>query len=207
MFESLTDLVSGSPWTYAFLFAVSGLDVIIPLVPSETSVITAGVLAASGDLNIGLIILVAACGAVLGDNVAYGLGNLLEGFVRGRLFGGGRKRRLEQAERALVERGPYLIIIGRFIPGGRTAVTFACGLLRFRWRRFIVFDVAAGILWATYSGLVGYFGGKAFEDSPIKGILLALGIAFGIAAVVEFVRWRRRREVRQRMAGDSVDHG
>ena len=60
MFESLTEYVSGSPWTYAFLFAIAALDVIIPLVPSETSVILAGVLASTGDLNLVLVILFAA---------------------------------------------------------------------------------------------------------------------------------------------------
>ena len=63
MFESLTEYVSGSPWTYLFLFVVAALDAIIPLVPSETSVILAGVLASTGDLNLVLVILFAAAGA------------------------------------------------------------------------------------------------------------------------------------------------
>ena len=74
MLESLTDFVSGSPWTYAFLFAVSALDAVIPLVPSETSVITAGVLASSGDLILVLVILLAAAGAIVGDNCSYWIG-------------------------------------------------------------------------------------------------------------------------------------
>ena len=65
MFESLTEYVSGSPWTYAFLFAVSALDVIIPLVPSETLVVTAGVLASSGDMSLPLVIVCGALGAFL----------------------------------------------------------------------------------------------------------------------------------------------
>ncbi len=67
MFESLTEYVSGSPWTYAFLFAVSALDVVFPVVPSEASVITAGVLASSGDLILVLVIVLAAAGAILGN--------------------------------------------------------------------------------------------------------------------------------------------
>ena len=75
----------------------------------------------------------------------------------------------------LEERGGYLIVIARFIPGGRTAATFAAGSLDWPWRRFIVFDVAAGAIWGSYAGLLGYFGGKTFKDSPFKGFLVAFG--------------------------------
>ncbi len=195
MFDELTDYVSGSPWTYAFLFAVSALDVLVPLVPSETSVITAGVLSGSGDLMLPLVILFAAAGAILGDNTAYAIGRLAGGWVRRRFFSGDQRERLEWAEKNLRERGGYLIVDGRFIPGGRSAVTLTAGLLEMPWRRFIVFDVAAGLVWASYAGLLGYFGGKTFEEEPWKGLILAFAIAFGVVGAVETVRWLRRRRL------------
>lgn len=210
MFDSLLDVVSSSPWTYAVIFLFAFLDVIVTVVPSETAVITAGVLAATGDLEIWLIIPLAALGAILGDNTGYAIGRFFERFVLDRLFKGERRRHLERAERALTERGGYLIVIGRFIPGGRTAVAVGSGVLHFPWRRFIVWDVAAGFLWATYAGLIGYFGGKAFEEEPWKGILLALGIAFAVAATVEGYRyWRRRsgKRVGRAATSDGVDRG
>jgi membrane protein DedA with SNARE-associated domain len=191
--ESLTDFVSGSPWTYAFLFAVSALDAIIPLVPSETSVIAAGVLASSGDLVLWLVILFAACGAILGDNTSYAIGRTAGHRIAERVFVGTKHKRLEQAERGLAERGGYLIVVGRFIPGGRTAVTLAAGTLEYPWRRFIAFDTLAGFIWASYAACLGYFGGKTFEESPLKGLALAFGVAFGVAVGVETVRWLRRR--------------
>jgi len=193
--NSLLDLIGSSDWTYAFLFLFAALDAVFPIVPSETAVVTAGVLAASGRLELSLIIVAAAGGAIVGDNVGYLIGRKLEPFVKRRLFSGERERRLEWAERALRERGGYLIIIARFIPGGRTAMTVGAGVLRYPWPRFFAFDLLAGILWASYAALIGYFGGKAFENSPLKGILLALGIAFGIAACVEGYRYLRRRRV------------
>jgi membrane protein DedA with SNARE-associated domain len=191
--ESLTDVVSGSPWTYAFLFAVSALDAIIPLVPSETSVIAAGVLASSGDLVLGLVILCAAAGAILGDNTSYAIGRTAGHRIAERVFVGTKHKRLEQAERGLAERGGYLIVVARFIPGGRTAVTLAAGTLEYPWRRFIAFDTLAGFIWASYAACLGYFGGKTFEESPLKGLALAFGVAFGVAVTVEVVRWIRRR--------------
>jgi membrane-associated protein len=178
VFESLTQYVSGSPWTYAFLFAVAALDVIIPLVPSETSVILAGVL-----------------GAILGDNTAYWIGRKAGHRLVARWFKGERRKRIEWAEEQIQDRGGYLILIGRFIPGGRTVVTLTCGLLEMAWHRFIRFDVAAGFLWAGYAAMLGYFGGRAFEEQPWKGFLLAFGIALAITGAVELYRWLKRRGV------------
>jgi membrane-associated protein len=195
MFESLTEHVSGSPWTYAFLFAIAALDVIIPLVPSETSVILAGVLASTGDLNLILVILSAAAGAVTGDNISYWIGRKVGHRIVDRFFKGERRKQVDWAHRQVEQRGGYLIVIGRFIPGGRTAVTLSCGMLEMRWRRFIAFDVAAGLVWGTYAALLGYVGGTTFEEDPLKGFLLAFAVALLVAGVIEAVRWYRRRRV------------
>ena len=174
-FESLTEFVSGSPWTYAFLFFIAALDVIFPVVPSETSVIAAG--------------------AILGDNTAYGIGRTAGPGLVLRLFREKGEERLRWAEKSLETRGGYLIVVGRFIPGGRTAITLGAGTVRYPWRRFIAFDVAAGVIWASYAACLGYFGGRTFEENPLKGLALAFGIAVAVTAVVETVRWiRRRRE-------------
>ena len=215
MFNSLVDAIAGSGWAYGIVFLFALLDAVFPLVPSETAVITAGVLAANGKLSIELVILLAAVGALIGDNLAYWLGRSLTAVTENRLFSGSRRRHLERAERAIRARGGSLIIVGRFIPGGRTAITVAAGVVRYPWPKFLGFDAVAAILWATYSGLIGFFGGKAFEDSPLKGVLLALGIAFGIAAIVEVLRQRKRRRLRDEpedgrrpplpVAGERVD--
>jgi membrane protein DedA with SNARE-associated domain len=195
VFESLTEHVSGSPWTYAFLFGIAALDVIFPVVPSETSVILGGVLAATGDLLLGGVIACAAAGAILGDNTAYGIGRTLGHRIVERFFKGERRKRVDWAEKQVSERGGYLIVIGRFIPGGRTAVTLACGLLEMRWRRFISFDVVAGLLWASYAALLGFWGGRTFEENPLYGFLIAFAVAMGIAGAVELFRWLRKRGV------------
>jgi membrane protein DedA with SNARE-associated domain len=191
--EAFTDFVSGSPWTYAYLFAVSAIDAFFPIVPSETSVIAAGVLAANGDLVLVLVILVAAAGAIVGDNISYFIGRTVGHRIAARYFSGDRRKRLDQAERGLAQRGGYLILVARFIPGGRTAVTLAAGTLEFPWRRFIAWDIAAGVIWASYAASLGFFGGRTFEESPLKGLALAFGVALAVTAAVEAVRWVRRR--------------
>jgi len=188
VFESLTAHVSGSPWTYAFLFGIAALDVVFPLVPSETSVILGGVLAATGDLMLAGVIACAAAGAILGDNTAYGIGRTAGPRIVERFFKGERRKRIDWAEQQIGERGGYLIVVGRFIPGGRTAVTLACGLLEVRWHRFISFDIAAGLLWASYAALLGFWGGRTFEENPLYGFLIAFAVALAITGAVELYR-------------------
>jgi membrane protein DedA with SNARE-associated domain len=193
MFESFVDAVSGSSWTYGLVFLVAMLDAFFPVVPSETTVIAAGVVAADGGLHVPLIIACAAAGAIAGDNVSFGAGHFLGERIVEKIFTGKRKRLVDRAERMLDERGGYLIIIARFIPGGRTAATFAAGSLEWPWRRFMKFDVIAGAIWGTYATMLGYLGGKAFEKSPLKGFLLAFAIALAITGAVEAIRWYRKR--------------
>jgi membrane-associated protein len=194
MFQSIVDTISGSEWSYAIVFGVALLDAFFPLVPSETTVIAAGVLAAHGDLRIELVLIAAAAGAICGDNVTFWLGKTLGERVAEKLFSGARRRHLDRAHKMVEERGGYLIVIARFIPAGRTAVTFACGSLDWEWIRFIKYDVAAGVIWGSYASLLGYFGGKTFQDSPFKGFLVAFAVAIGITCGVEVVRWIRKRE-------------
>ncbi len=195
MFNELIDWVSGAWWSYPAIFTVAAVDAFFPLVPSETLAITGGVLAGTGDLSLPLVILAASGGALLGDNISYLLGHLLGERTVKRWFKSERSQRgFLWAERQLDERGTYLIIIARFIPGGRTAMTFAAGYVpTFPWRRFIVADVIACLIWGSYTALLGYFGGKAFEQHPERGLLAAFLIAISIAGTIELVRHLRAR--------------
>jgi membrane-associated protein len=194
-FGQISDWVSGNNWSYLIIFTVAVVDAFFPLVPSETTIVIGGTFAASGDLSLPLVILAGAAGAVVGDNISYGLGTLVGERTVKRWFSGEKAhKRFEWAERTLDERGAYIILIARFIPGGRTAVTFSAGYVHsLTWRRFIVYDVAAGLVWATYAALLGYFGGKTFEDHPLLGVGVALGIALSVGVVIEAVRHFRQR--------------
>jgi membrane-associated protein len=195
VFGHFTDLVANaSGWAYAILFVLALLDALVPIVPSETSVITAGVVSASGDLSLPLVVAFAAGGAIAGDNLAYFAGHRYGRRINERFFRSEKaQKRVAWAHRQVQERGGQLIVIARFIPAGRTAVTLSAGTLEYPWRRFIFFDTIAGVTWALYASLLGYFGGHAFEDAPWKGLLLAFAIAFAVTGAVELVRWLLRR--------------
>ncbi|MBF8185857.1 DedA family protein [Nonomuraea sp. K274] len=179
-----------SPWLYVALFALALLDGFFPIVPAETSVITAGVFAATGETNLALVIVVAALGAFAGDHISYLIGNKTGRRLRD-------KKAFVWARNALAERGGLVLVVARYIPGGRTATTLTMGAVRHPLRSFTFFDAIAAISWGVYSGLIGFFGGMAFENDPIKGLLLGLGIALSVTAIVEIVRWVRKRRAIQ----------
>jgi membrane-associated protein len=195
VFESIVDAVSGSDWSYLIVFAIAMLDAFFPVVPSEATAIAAGVVAGTGGLSVELVILCAALGAFVGDNISFGIGHFVGERVERRFFSSEKaQKRLDWARRTLDERGAYLIVVARFIPGGRTVTTFTAGLVEtFPWHRFLRYDAIACSIWGLYTVLLGYFGGRSFEEEPWKGLLLAFAIALLVTGAVEVVRHLRRR--------------
>jgi membrane-associated protein len=192
-FQGLIDLLTGSLWTYPLLFGICAGDALIPAFPSETAVIVCGIQAARGQLSLEWVIVWAAAGAYTGDNASYAVGRWLGTPTVKRFFSGEvAQGRLDWARKFLKERGSYILIVARFIPGGRTAATFTSGLVRLPWMtRFAPYIFAAAVLWSVYAALLGYLGGRLFEDQPIYALLVAFGIAAVITVGVE--GWRRIR--------------
>lgn len=199
MFDQLSHVVAeASGWAYVVVFLFALIDAMLPVVPSETAVITAGVVAAGGDLLLPIAIGAAFAGAFVGDVLTYVLGRRYGVRVTNRFFRSAKaQRRIDWTKRQLEQRGGELIAVARFIPGGRTVVTLTAGIAHFPWPRFAVFDAIAACIWAGYAGLLGYFGGQAFEHQVWKGLVFALGIALAVTLGTEGVRWllhHRRRQ-------------
>jgi membrane-associated protein len=193
--NGLIDLLTGSLWTYPLLFGICAGDAVLPLLPSETAMIVCGIQAARGQLSLGWVIAVGAAGAFAGDNTSYALGRFVGQPVIERFFSGERaRRRLDWARRFLEERGSYVLIVARFVPGGRTATTFTSGVVRLSWpMRFAPFILVAAVLWASYAALLGYLGGRVFRDQPVYALLVAFAIAALVYASAELIRWLRKR--------------
>jgi membrane protein DedA with SNARE-associated domain len=183
-------LDTASALSYLVALLVPALDALIPVLPSETAVIALGVgTAGSADPRIGLLVALAAVGAFLGDGAAYLVGRRFGPAIGRRLFAGKRGAgRRAWAQRSLDRFGARIIIVCRFIPGGRTAVTLTCGLIGYPRHRFFGATACAGIIWASYAFFLGRLGGKAFQDKPWLGLLLALVLALAVSLLIELVR-------------------
>ena len=197
--------------SYLVAFIFPALDAIIPAVPSETLVIALGVATAgSTDPRIALLVACAAAGAFVGDNVCYLLGQRFGPAVQRRFFTKpkGRAAR-EWAERSLDRFGAQLIVVCRFIPGGRTAVTLTCGVTGYPRRRFVPATAVAATIWALYAFFIGRIGGRAFENNPWVGLIIALGVTLAISALVELARhlWPSRPSPPSRRDAGEAEAG
>jgi membrane protein DedA with SNARE-associated domain len=200
VFDAIANAVSGSPWTYVLLVAVCAGDALLPALPSETMVIAAAVLAANGQLDVVLVVIAAAGGALLGDNAAYGVGHSGLRRLADRLVSRSEKTRrsLDWGRTQLERHGPWIILVARFIPGGRTATTYVAGTVGMPWkRRFLPADALAAALWGLYASALGYLGGAAFKDNLWLPMLIGAGASLLIGGAGELVR----RKVLERRTG------
>ena len=193
MFESAFDLLSESPEAYLIVFALALGDGIFPPSRARPALILAGLLSVVGELQLGWVIAAGALGAFAGDSLSYALGRYVGRPAQRRFLDGRRARAaLEWASGQLQTRGGMVVIVGRYIPGGRTAATFTAGMTHYPYRKFLAFDAVAAITWAAYASLLGYFGGRFFHHHVWAALLLAFGAAAAVAFAIEGVRrWRR----------------
>lgn len=153
----------------AIVFAESGL-LIGFFLPGDTLLFTAGFLAHQGVLgvNIHLMVLILFVAAVLGDNVGYWFGHK----VGRKLF---KKKdsvffhqeNLQRAERFYEKYGPLTLIIARFTPVVRTFAPIVAGVSSMNYRRFMVYNIVGGLLWAAGITYLGYYGGAFLEANGI----------------------------------------
>jgi membrane protein DedA with SNARE-associated domain len=198
--DLLADL---SALAYLLVLLLVAFDVVVPVLPSESAVILGGVLAWQGRLHPVPLVAAAAAGAIAGDHLSYSIGRWTQ---RGRPQPTRRgDRRMGKAERLQVwaarqldRRGIALLIVARFIPGGRTASTFMAGRTAYTLRRFTPATVGAGLLWATFATVLGYIGGQTFHEQTLLATGLGMVLAIGFAALVELVLSRRERRLRGR---------
>jgi membrane-associated protein len=183
---------SSANWFIAVIFIIALLDSVVPVVPSETTVIIGGVAAGAGDQNLLLVIVAGAVGAFIGDNLAYVIGRSFHGPIARRAE---RKpstqRRLDWAANQVRERGGLLLVTARFIPGGRTALTISCGLTQQPHGWFVKWVALAVTIWATYAAVLGAIFGRALQDNHTAAFLIAFVTALAINIVIELIRKRR----------------
>ena len=195
MFDDLSDL-SDSPASYLAVLALVTLDAVFPVAPSETALVTGGILIERGDLVAPLFVLAGACGAVLGDSILFGLGRRAGPGLQAKMFSSARAReRLGVAERLVHER-TWLLIASDFLPGGRTAAMFAAGALGLPACRFYLFIVPGALLWTVVYTLLGIAGGSLFEKGW-GAFAVSIGVAVAIGVVAEAIYRVRRRSLRR----------
>lgn len=186
---------AASPWLLLVMFAVAVIDGFFPPAPSETVLVAAAaVAAASGDLAVIVPLgLVAAAGAVIGDNIAYALGRKV-GITR---FAWMRRPRVAsafaRAQGALDRRSGALILGARYIPVGRVAVNMSAGALQYPWRRFLPLSVLAALTWSAHTIVIGLVAGNWIKDQPLLGAAMGVLLTLVLGLVIDRIAAARRR--------------
>lgn len=202
-FDWLKDY-SGSPWFYVVILVIAVLDSVIPIVPSETMVIIGGVSAGLHDLSWPAVVAVGAAGAFTGDLLSYTIGHRASDRLQRRYNRTEKgRRRLAWAERQIRGRGGLLLVTARFVPGGRTVLTLTCGITKQPRRWFGRWTAVAAVIWSSYATMLGFIGGRTFQDDHTKAFVVAFVTAIGATVLIETARFLLHRR-RGAHAGDGA---
>ncbi|PXA70375.1 DedA family protein [Cryobacterium arcticum] len=195
--EALNELVvswAQSPFVLLAVMVVVLIDGIFPPMPSEAVVVAlASIGLATGSPSPWTVLLAATVGSFLGDNLAFSIGRRVD-LARFRWTRGPRAMALlARARVALDRRGASVILTARFVPVGRVAVNVMAGSTGFSRRRFVLLSAVSAAAWAGYSVAVGMVAGAWLQDQPVLGALVAVVLALGCGAVIDWALRRSRR--------------
>jgi len=179
---------------WAVFFGVMLENAGVP-VPGETILLIAGYFASTGEFHLGLVMIIAATGAVVGDNIGFAIGHH---FGRNVLLRVGRfffltPKRFEHMENYFERHGNKTILVARFITGLRVFAALLAGASRkMPWRVFFVYNVAGALLWSVVITTLGYLFGQSLP-LLIKWVGRSGTILLVLAVVIAIIVWRVRK--------------
>jgi len=169
-------------WLYAILFLIVFVEtglVVMPLLPGDSLLFTAGVLAAdpANNFNIYLLIPLLILAALLGDNTNYFIGSKIGVRIFDLKWKLLKKEYLDQTHAFYEKHGGRALIMARFVPIVRTFAPFAAGLGTMTYRKFIVYCISGAVLWVSSISMAGYFlGSNEWVQENFEKVVL--GIVF-----------------------------
>jgi membrane protein DedA with SNARE-associated domain len=202
----LTGLVA--QYGYLTVFVIVGLESTGVPLPGETTLVAAGLYAgATHRLNIFGVVLAAAAGAILGDNLGYLVGHWggYRLLVRYGRYIRLSEKRIKIARYLFLRYGGEVVFFGRFTAILRTYAAFLAGTTRMPWRRFLFYNAAGGVVWASGYGGGAYLLGRQIER--VSGPLEIVFVLVGVVAVVVATLLIRRQEDRLAAAAEQAFPG
>lgn len=214
MLASITDSIDpqkllqsfGTIGLFLIIFAESGLLVGFFL-PGDSLLFTAGLFAARGDLNIGVILVGCFVAAVVGDQVGYAFGKRVGPSIfrrpNSRLF---KQEYVDRANQFFEEHGAKTIVMARFVPVVRTFAPILAGVGTMRYRTFLAYNVLGGLLWAVGVTSLGYFLGDAIgADNIDKYLLPIIGVIILLSLLPPFFEYRKHKRKQAASATEAEE--
>ncbi len=189
-------------WTYLILFAVIFMEtglVVTPFLPGDSLLFAAGSLVAleGSTLNIGLLWVLLAIAAVVGDTVNYEIGK----FIGPKAFNSKsrflKKEYLDRTHAFYEKHGGITIFLARFIPIIRTFAPFVAGIGKMSYWHFISYNFFGGVIWTALFTFGGYFfGNLPFVKENFSFVIFAIIIISALPAIYEVVKSRAKPETK-----------
>ena len=189
------------PGILVIIFIETGL--LFPVLPGDSLLFTAGLLAAHGTMNIWTLVIFVPLVAIAGDQTAYfigrGIGPALFSKEDSRLF---KKHYITESHEFFERHGAFTIILARFVPVVRTFTPVIAGASKMRYPVFLGFDIIGGISWGAGVTLLGYFlGNVPLVKNHLELMILLVVFLSILPAIISVGRGlqQRRRSPRQPM--------
>ncbi len=177
--------------SYLAVFLLIAGDAVVPVLPGETTLNAASVLASGGTLDLGIVIVAGGMGAIIGDSALYWLARASRSRVQRQLDRLQDDARVRWVIQLLGRRGAMLIVFGRYIPGVRFFVNASMGMLPLPYPRFLLWSVIGGAIWSTYTCLLAYAVGSALEEYPLATIIISGAVTTALIAAIYWLDVRR----------------
>ena len=195
--QHLTELAAQyGVWIYGILFLIifceTGL-VVMPLLPGDSLLFAAGSIAAIGEMNIHLMVVLLIIAAILGDAVNFMIGK----FFGEKLFANPNSKifkqsHLQKTQQFYAKHGGKTIILARFIPIVRTFAPFVAGMGHMTYHHFLAYNVIGGVLWVTIFSYLGYFfGNLPIVKDNLSLVLIAIIVLSILPGIIEIIRHKR----------------
>ena len=195
--QHLTELAAQyGVWIYGILFLIifceTGL-VVMPLLPGDSLLFAAGSIAAIGEMNIHLMVVLLIIAAILGDAVNFMIGK----FFGEKLFANPNSKifkqsHLQKTQQFYAKHGGKTIIMARFIPIVRTFAPFVAGMGHMTYHHFLAYNVIGGVLWVTIFSYLGYFfGNLPIVKDNLSLVLIAIIVLSILPGIIEIIRHKR----------------
>ena len=167
------------------------------VIPGETAAVLAGVATALGRADLAVAIVVVVAAAIIGDTVGYEVGKHLGPRLLNLKILRKRRAGIDRALDFLRRRGGLAVFLGRFTAFFRAVMPALAGVSRMRYRRFLMWNAAGGIVWGTGYVVLGHVAGASYKTLETKvGHGAAIGV--GVFVVLVIIVWRVRAHRRER---------
>jgi membrane protein DedA with SNARE-associated domain len=190
--------------SYFLVFFLVAADAVVPIFPGETTLNAASTFAANGDLELWLVIVLGALGAIIGDSSLYWIARRSSSSLTPQLERARKSTRVAAALDFLDRGAPVLLVFGRYVPGLRFVINSTMGMNRYPYGQYLPWSALGAVTWSTYTCVLAYKVGSSLDNYPLASVYISGLITTVLMAVIFLVVRRRDKRSAQTRETEGV---